>query len=148
MVDFQKIKCILLNNFYVCGASLMKLIRHLGALKKWYTHGQLVHIFCIQESGQRAHNSWIKIIPYRFYDTMLPCPTLVLSDKDKFKIFQHFMYFSSDRYFYIIHCRAVHPAKKKKKKKKKIIVIIIEVFKYLEVQICINKCMQESGKTV
>ena len=32
-----------------------------------------------------------------FYDTMLPCPTLVLSSKDEFKIFQHSMYFSSDR---------------------------------------------------
>ena len=32
----------------------------------------------------------------RFYDTMLPCPTLVLSGKDEFKIFQHYMYLSSD----------------------------------------------------
>ena len=33
----------------------------------------------------------------RFYDTTLPCSTLVLSGKDDFKIFQHHMYFSSDR---------------------------------------------------
>ena len=32
----------------------------------------------------------------RFYDAMLPCPAVVLSGKDEFKIFQHFMYFSSD----------------------------------------------------
>ena len=35
----KKIKCILLNNFYVCGPTCMKLIPHLGALKKWYIHG-------------------------------------------------------------------------------------------------------------
>ena len=28
---------------------------------------------------------------------MLPCPTVVLSGNDEFKIFQHYMYFSSDR---------------------------------------------------
>ena len=28
---------------------------------------------------------------------MLPCPSVVLPDKDEFKIFQHYMYFSSDR---------------------------------------------------
>ena len=33
----------------------------------------------------------------RFYDAILPCPTVVLSDMDEFKIFQHHMYFSSDR---------------------------------------------------
>ena len=37
----------------------------------------------------------------RFYDAILPCPTLVLhvSGKDESKIFQHYMYmyFSSDR---------------------------------------------------
>ena len=27
----------------------------------------------------------------------LPCPTVVLPGKDEFKIFQHYMYFSSDR---------------------------------------------------
>ena len=27
---------------------------------------------------------------------MLPCPTVVLPGKDEFKIFQHYMYFSSD----------------------------------------------------
>ena len=32
-------------------------------------------------------------------DVMLPFPTVVLSGKDEFKIFQHYMYFSS--------CRAV-----------------------------------------
>ena len=33
----------------------------------------------------------------RFYDAILPCPTVVLSGKDEFKIFQYYMYFSSDR---------------------------------------------------
>ena len=28
---------------------------------------------------------------------MLPYPTVVLPGKDEFKIFQHYMYFSSDR---------------------------------------------------
>ena len=28
----------------------------------------------------------------RFYDTMLPCPTFVLSGKDEFKIFQHYIF--------------------------------------------------------
>ena len=33
----------------------------------------------------------------RFYDAMLPCSTVVLSGKDEFKIFQYYMYFSSDK---------------------------------------------------
>ena len=32
----------------------------------------------------------------RFYDTMLPCPTFVLSGNGEFKIFQHYIYFFSD----------------------------------------------------
>ena len=47
----------------------MKLISHLGALKKWYMHGQWVDVLCIQESGPRVHNSWIKSLD-RFYDAM------------------------------------------------------------------------------
>ena len=58
---FKTLKCILLNNFYVCGPTSIKLIPHLGALKKWYTRGQWVDVSCFQESGPRAHNSWIKI---------------------------------------------------------------------------------------
>ena len=27
----------------------------------------------------------------RFYDAMLPCPTVMLSAKDEFKTFQHYM---------------------------------------------------------
>ena len=50
----KKLKCVLLSNFYVCGSTLMKLIPHLGALKKWYMHGQWVDISCIQESRPRA----------------------------------------------------------------------------------------------
>ena len=33
----------------------------------------------------------------RFYDAMLSCLTVVLSAKDEFKIFQHYMYFSPDK---------------------------------------------------
>ena len=51
----------MLNNFYVCGPTWMKLIPHLRGLKKWYMHGQWVVVSCIQKSGQRANNSWIKI---------------------------------------------------------------------------------------
>ena len=57
----KKLKCILLNNFYVCGPASMELVPHLGALKKWYMHGQWVDVSCIQESGPRVHNSLIKI---------------------------------------------------------------------------------------
>ena len=81
----------MLSNFYVCGPTWMKLIPHLGALKKWYMHGQWVDVSCILESGPRAHNSWIK---NPLIGAMLPCPTVVLSGKDEFKIFQHYMYFS------------------------------------------------------
>ena len=86
----------MLNNFYVCGPTSMKLIPHLGALKKWYMHGQWVDASCILESGQRAITHGLKSLD-RFYDSMLPCPTVFLSGKDEFKVFQHYMYFSSDR---------------------------------------------------
>ena len=46
--------------------------------------------------GQGPINHGLKSFD-RFYDTMLPCPALVLSGKDEFRIFQHYMYFSSDR---------------------------------------------------
>ena len=36
----KKLKCFLLNNFYVSGPTLMELIPHIGALKKLYMHGQ------------------------------------------------------------------------------------------------------------
>ena len=57
----KKLKCILLNNSYVCGPTSMELVPHLVALKKWYMHRQWVDVSCIQESGPRAHNSWIRI---------------------------------------------------------------------------------------
>ena len=66
----------------------------MGALKKWYMHGQWVDVSCIQESGASAHNSWIKSLD-RFYNAMLPFPTGVLTGKVEFKLFQHCMYFSS-----------------------------------------------------
>ena len=57
---------------------------------------QCVNVSCIQESGPKAHNSLIKILD-KFYVAMLPCPTVMLSCKNEFKIFQHCMYFFSDR---------------------------------------------------
>ena len=46
---------------------------------------------CIQESAPRAHHSRIKSLD-RFFDAMLPCPTVVLSGKDECKIFQHHVF--------------------------------------------------------
>ena len=59
---FKQIKYILLNNFYVCGPTSMKLklIPYLGALKKLYMYGQWIDVSCSQKSGPRAHNSLIK----------------------------------------------------------------------------------------
>ena len=74
----------MLNNFHVCGPTWMVLIPYLGALKKWYLHGQWVDVSFILESGPRAQIHGLKSLD-RFYDAMLPCPT-VLSGKDEFKI--------------------------------------------------------------
>ena len=86
----------MLNNFYVCGPTSMKLIPNLGALKKWYMHGQWVDVSCIQNQGQAPITHGLKSLD-RFYNAMLPCHAVVLSANDEFKIFQHYMYFSSDR---------------------------------------------------
>ena len=51
-------------------------------------------VFRNQGQGRITHG--LKCLD-RFYNTMLPCPTVVLSGKDEFKIFQHYMSFSSDR---------------------------------------------------
>ena len=48
----------------------------------------MYHVFWNQGRGKSLD---------RFYDAMLPCPTVVLSGKDEFKIFQYYMYISSDR---------------------------------------------------
>ena len=65
---------------------------HLGALKKWYMHGQWVDVSCIRNQGQGPITYGLKSLD-RFSNTMLPCPILVLTGK----IFQHYMYFSSNR---------------------------------------------------
>ena len=57
-------------------------------------NGLIYFVFRNQGQGPITHE--LKSLD-RFYDTMLPCPTLVLSGKDEFKIFQHYMYFSSNR---------------------------------------------------
>ena len=49
-----------------------------------------------RNQGQRPITHGLKSLD-RFYNAMLPCPTVVLSGKDELKIFQHYMYFSSDR---------------------------------------------------
>ena len=66
----------------------------------------MYHIFRNQGQGPTTHE--LKSLD-RFYDAMLPCPTVVLYDailpcptvvlsaKDEFKIFQHYIYFSSDK---------------------------------------------------
>ena len=54
----------------------------------------MYHVFGNQGQGPITHG--LKSLD-RFYDAMLPCPTVVLSGKDDFKIFQHYMYFSFDR---------------------------------------------------
>ena len=56
--------------------------------------GLMYHVFW--NSGQGPITHGLKSLD-RFYDAMLPYPTLVLSGKDEFKVFQHIMYFSSDR---------------------------------------------------
>ena len=54
----------------------------------------MYHVF--RNQGQGPITRGLKSLD-RFYDVMLPCPTVVLLGKDEFKIFQHYMYFSSDR---------------------------------------------------
>ena len=54
----------------------------------------MYHVFWNQGQGSITHG--LKSLD-KLYDAMLPCPTVVLSSKDEFKIFQHYMYFSSDR---------------------------------------------------
>ena len=56
--------------------------------------GLMYHVFSCQGQGPITHG--LKSLD-RFYAAMLPYPTLVLSGKDEFKIFQHYMYFSSDK---------------------------------------------------
>ena len=54
----------------------------------------MYHIFRNQGPGPTTHE--LKSLD-RFNDAKLPCPTVVLSAKDKFKIFQHYIDFSSDK---------------------------------------------------
>ena len=54
----------------------------------------MYHVFRNQGQGFITHG--LKSLD-RFSDAMLPCPTVVLPGKDEFKIFQHYMYFSSNR---------------------------------------------------
>ena len=74
----------------------MKLIPHLGALKSGtcMNNGLMYRVFGNQGQGPRTHG--LKSLD-RFYDALLPCPTVVLSGKDELKIFQHYMHFTSDR---------------------------------------------------
>ena len=46
--------------------------------------------------NQKSDYDIIMMIYDRFYVAMLPCPTVMLSVKHEFKIFQHYQYFSSD----------------------------------------------------
>ena len=64
-------------------------------VETWYTHGQWVDVSCILESGQGSITHGVKSLD-RFYVAMLPCPTVMLSGKHEFKIFQHCGFFFSD----------------------------------------------------
>ena len=50
----------------------------------------------LRNQGQGPTTHGLKSLD-RFYNAMLPCPTVMLPAKDEFKIFQHNMYFSSDK---------------------------------------------------
>ena len=53
-------------------------------------------MYCVfRNQGQRPIIHGLKSLD-RFYDAMLPCPTVVLSGKGEFNIFELYMYFSSD----------------------------------------------------
>ena len=54
----------------------------------------MYRVFRNQGQGPITHG--LKYLD-RFYDAILLCPTVMLSSKDEFKIFQHSMYFSSAR---------------------------------------------------
>ena len=58
-------------------------------------HSGLMYLV-LRNQGKGLITHGIKSLD-RFYNTILPCPVLVLSGKDELKIFQHYMYFSSDR---------------------------------------------------
>ena len=63
---------------YVCGPFSMKLIPHLGALKKWYTLDSGLMYCVFRNQGHRRVTCVLKSLD-RFYDAMLPCPRVVLS---------------------------------------------------------------------
>ena len=86
----------MLNNFYVCGCTLMKLVPHLGPLKNGTCMDSGLTYRVFRNQGQGPITRGLKSFD-RFYVATLPCPTVVLSGKDEFKIFQHYMYFSSER---------------------------------------------------
>ena len=54
----------------------------------------MYHVFRNQGQGPITHG--LKSLD-RFYDAVLPCPTVVLSGKDEFKIFQLYIYVSSNK---------------------------------------------------
>ena len=85
----------MLNNFYVCGPTSMKLLPHEGFEKSGtrMDSGLMYLVFRNQDQGPITHG--LKSLD-RFYNTMLPCPAVVIPGKDEFKIFQHYIYFSSN----------------------------------------------------
>ena len=54
----------------------------------------MCHALRNQDQGPITHG--LKSLD-RFKDAMLPGPTVVLPGKNEFKIFQHYIYFSSNR---------------------------------------------------
>ena len=55
--------------------------------------GLMYHVYWIQGQGPITHG--VESLDW-FYIAMLPSPTMMLSSKHEFKIFQHSRYFSSD----------------------------------------------------
>ena len=84
----KKLKCILLNNCYVCGPTSMKLITHLEALKSGTRTNSRLMYREFSDQGQGPITHGLKSLD-RFYGALVPCPTAVLSGKDELKIVQH-----------------------------------------------------------
>ena len=77
----KKLKCILLNNFYVCSPTLMKLISHLGALKNCMDTALMYLVFRNQGHGPITHG--LKSFD-RIYNTMLPCWSYLVRMNSKY----------------------------------------------------------------
>ena len=76
----------MLINFYVCGPTSVKLIPHLGALKTGTGMDIGFMYLVFRNQGQGPITYGLKSLD-RFFNAMLPCPTVVLSGKENSKYF-------------------------------------------------------------